>query len=34
MAGGGVWVMAIPGPGLGIVRFEYSGEGVVVARHV
>ena len=26
--------MAITGPGLGIVRFEYSGDGVVVAGHV
>ena len=26
--------MAIPGPGLGIVRFDYSGDGVVVARRV
>ena len=26
--------MAITGPGLGIVRFEYSGDGVVIAGHV
>ena len=26
--------MAIPGPSLGIVRFEFSGDGVMVARRV